>query len=57
MLLDPENGTFRVGCIYGRADDAPRFSYFCGAAAEYLRIADIKCAAHSLSTIQGLFSL
>jgi len=43
-LLEPLNGTFWVGCIYGRNDDASRFGYFCGAAAEYLRVANIQCA-------------
>ena len=45
VLLEPLNGTFWVGCIYGRNDDASRFAYFCGAAAEYLRVANIQCAA------------
>ena len=44
VLLEPMNGTFWVGCIYGRNDDAGRFNYYCGAAAEYLRVANIKCA-------------
>ena len=44
VLLEPLNGTFWVGCIYGRNDDASRFGYFCGAAAEYLRVANIQCA-------------
>ena len=37
IFLDPMNGIFSVNCIYGRNDDAGRFSFFCGAALEYLR--------------------
>ncbi|KAK9830489.1 hypothetical protein WJX72_012015 [[Myrmecia] bisecta] len=37
ILLEPTNGFFWVGCIYGRNDDAQRFGYFCGAALEYLK--------------------
>ncbi|KAK9832645.1 hypothetical protein WJX81_006656 [Elliptochloris bilobata] len=37
VFLEPNNGNFWVGCIYGRADDARRFGFFCGAALEYLR--------------------
>ncbi len=37
VFLEPNNGSFWVGCIYGRADDARRFGFFCGAALEYLR--------------------
>eukprot|EP00210_Caulerpa_lentillifera_P007095 g6788.t1 len=40
-FLEPNNGFFWVGCIYGRYDDAHRFDFFCGAAAEYLRIFNI----------------
>lgn len=36
IFLEPSNGTFWVGCIYGRNDDAARFGFFCGAALEYL---------------------
>jgi starch synthase len=36
-FLEPENGFFWVGCVYGRNDDAHRFGFFCGAALEYLR--------------------
>lgn len=36
-FLEPMNGTFWVGCIYGRNDDAVRFGFFCGAALEYLK--------------------
>lgn len=37
IFLDPMNGNFAVGCIYGRNDDAGRFAFFCGAALEYLK--------------------
>lgn len=36
-FLEPDNGMFGVGCVYGRDDDAHRFNYFCGAALEYLK--------------------
>ncbi|CAM6097771.1 unnamed protein product [Calypogeia fissa] len=36
-FLEPENGMFWVGCVYGRRDDAARFGFFCHAALEYLR--------------------
>jgi starch synthase len=36
-FLEPENGMFWVGCVYGRNDDAHRFNFFCGAALEYLK--------------------
>ncbi|KAL2641893.1 hypothetical protein R1flu_009480 [Riccia fluitans] len=36
-FLEPENGMFWVGCIYGRRDDGPRFGFFCHAALEFLR--------------------
>ena len=49
MLLEPLNGTFWVGCIYGRNDDASRFAYFCGAATDYLRIANIQCVFSSIN--------
>jgi hypothetical protein len=37
-FLEPENGHFWRGCIYGRGDDHVRFGYFCGAALEYLKV-------------------
>jgi hypothetical protein len=37
-FLEPENGHFWRGCIYGRNDDHVRFGFFCGAALEYLRV-------------------
>ena len=45
LFLEPCNGTFWVGCIYGRNDDAPRFGFFCGAALEYLNnhAGDLRC--------------
>jgi len=36
VFLEPENGNFWVGCIYGRNDDAARFGFFNGIAAEYI---------------------
>ena len=36
-FLEPDNGFFWVGCVYGRNDDAHRFGFFCGAALEYLK--------------------
>ena len=37
VLLEPNNGVFWVGCIHGRADDARRSCFSCGAALEHLR--------------------
>eukprot|EP00897_Mesotaenium_endlicherianum_P010422 jgi/Mesen1/9408/ME000614S08673 len=36
IFLEPANGFFWVGCIYGRKDDGARFHFFCQAALEYL---------------------
>lgn len=41
-FLEPENGNFWVGCIYGRNDDHVRFGFFCGAALEYLKRYNVK---------------
>ncbi|URD82982.1 Starch synthase [Musa troglodytarum] len=35
-FLEPRNGMFSVGCIYGRNDDGHRFGFFCHAALEFL---------------------
>ncbi|KAH9325755.1 hypothetical protein KI387_005933, partial [Taxus chinensis] len=35
-FIDPNNGMFRVGCIYGHKDDGKRFEFFCHAALEFL---------------------
>ncbi|THU65148.1 hypothetical protein C4D60_Mb05t00610 [Musa balbisiana] len=35
-FLEPKNGMFSVGCIYGRSDDGHRFGFFCHAALEFL---------------------
>lgn len=35
-FIEPDNGMFRVGCIYGRKDDGQRFGFFCHAALEFL---------------------
>jgi starch synthase len=37
IFLEPTNGYFWAGCIYGRKDDAQRFGFFCHAALEYLK--------------------
>eukprot|EP01025_Chloroclados_australasicus_P026535 TRINITY_DN26388_c1_g1_i6.p1 TRINITY_DN26388_c1_g1~~TRINITY_DN26388_c1_g1_i6.p1 ORF type:complete len:800 (+),score=97.95 TRINITY_DN26388_c1_g1_i6:62-2461(+) len=42
IFIEPENGTFWVGCIYGRQDDSQRFAYFCRAALEYLKHGSLK---------------
>ncbi|CAL4997198.1 unnamed protein product [Urochloa decumbens] len=34
-FLEPQNGMFRVGCVYGRNDDR-RFGFFCHSALEFL---------------------
>lgn len=36
IFLEPENGMFWAGCVYGRRDDGQRFGFFCHAALEYL---------------------
>ncbi|XP_051125428.1 starch synthase 3, chloroplastic/amyloplastic [Andrographis paniculata] len=36
-FLEPQNGLFWVGCIYGRHNDGERFGFFCHAALEFLR--------------------
>ncbi|KAH7365325.1 hypothetical protein KP509_18G020900 [Ceratopteris richardii] len=36
IFLEPENGMFWAGCVYGRRDDGHRFGFFCHAALEYL---------------------
>ncbi|KAF0892509.1 hypothetical protein E2562_016815 [Oryza meyeriana var. granulata] len=35
-FLEPQNGMFWVGCVYGRNDES-RFSFFCHSALEFLR--------------------
>ncbi|MBA0598878.1 hypothetical protein Gorai_005120, partial [Gossypium raimondii] len=35
-FLDPQNGFFSTGCVYGRGNDAQRFGFFCHAALEFL---------------------
>ncbi|KAL2524061.1 Starch synthase 3 [Abeliophyllum distichum] len=35
-FLEPQNGFFSVGCIYGRNNDGERFGFFCHAALEFL---------------------
>lgn len=36
-FLEPQNGHMSAGLIYGRNDDALRFSFFCSAALAWLR--------------------
>ncbi|GLT52638.1 hypothetical protein SLA2020_259660 [Shorea laevis] len=36
-FLEPQNGFFWKGCIYGCGNDAERFGFFCHAALEYLQ--------------------
>lgn len=40
-FIEPDNGFFWVGCIYGGANDAQRFEFFCAAASEYIRIFNV----------------
>ncbi|KAJ3689831.1 hypothetical protein LUZ61_018995 [Rhynchospora tenuis] len=35
-FLEPQNGMFWVGCVYGRGNDGDRFGFFCHAALEFL---------------------
>ncbi|KAM1033523.1 hypothetical protein FF1_037005 [Malus domestica] len=35
-FLEPQNGFFHAGCIYGCKNDAERFGFFCHAALEFL---------------------
>ena len=35
-FLQPDNGHFDVGCIYGRGDDHVRFEFFSKCALEYM---------------------
>lgn len=35
-FIEPGNGMFSAGCIYGRKDDGQRFGFFCHAALEFL---------------------
>ncbi|OMO76835.1 Glycosyl transferase, family 1 [Corchorus capsularis] len=36
-FLEPQNGFFSTGCVYGRSNDAERFGFFCHAALEFLQ--------------------
>ncbi|KAK7363745.1 hypothetical protein VNO77_05899 [Canavalia gladiata] len=36
FFLEPQNGFFQAGCVYGCANDAERFGFFCHAALEFL---------------------
>ena len=41
-FLQPENGHFDVGCIYGRGDDHIRFNFFCECALEWMSHTEAK---------------
>ena len=36
FFIEPQNGFFDVGSVYGRNDDGVKFDYFCNAALEFL---------------------
>ncbi|KAJ1427192.1 Starch synthase, catalytic domain [Sesbania bispinosa] len=36
FFLEPQNGFFQAGCVYGCGNDAERFGFFCHAALEFL---------------------
>ncbi|KAK7264474.1 hypothetical protein RJT34_32083 [Clitoria ternatea] len=36
FFLEPQNGFFNAGCVYGGGNDADRFGFFCHAALEFL---------------------
>ena len=36
FFIEPQNGMFQTGSVYGRNDDAARFNFFCNAALEFL---------------------
>ena len=38
FFVEPANGAFADGGVYGRADDAARFDWFCGAALEFMLV-------------------
>lgn len=35
-FLEPQNGMFEVGCVYGRNNDGDRFEFFCHTSLEFL---------------------
>ncbi|XWS19411.1 hypothetical protein CRYUN_Cryun31cG0013500 [Craigia yunnanensis] len=41
-FLEPQNGLFWTGCVYGCRNDAERFGFFCHAALEFL----LQCGFH-----------
>jgi starch synthase len=58
-FLQPDNGNFDVGCIYGRGDDHVRFEYFSDCALRYLEHAAIVpdiVHAHDWSTSHVCFA-
>jgi len=42
IFLEPENGHFSVGCIYGKNNDHVRFGFFCGSALEFLKVRGVQ---------------
>lgn len=59
VFLDPDNGLFRVGCIYGRNDDANRFAFFNGIATEYIARSGMNpdiVHCHDWQTAPGVFN-
>ena len=58
-FLQPENGHFDVGCIYGRGDDHIRFNFFCECALEWLKVTDAKVDVvhcHDWSSAPAIFA-
>ncbi|BBN03016.1 starch synthase [Marchantia polymorpha subsp. ruderalis] len=60
-FLEPENGMFWAGCIYGRRDDGARFGFFCHSALEFLRqsgkhVDIIHCHDWSSAPVAWLFN-
>ncbi len=58
-FLQPENGHFDVGCIYGRGDDHHRFNFFCDCALEWLKVTDAKVDVvhcHDWSSAPAIFA-
>jgi len=59
VFLEPENGFFWVGCIYGRNDDAARFGFFNSIASEFIARSGIDpdiVHCHDWQTAPGCFS-
>ncbi|XP_022716112.1 starch synthase 3, chloroplastic/amyloplastic-like isoform X2 [Durio zibethinus] len=59
-FLEPQNGFFWTGCVYGCRNDAERFGFFCHAALEFLHQGGfhpdiIHCHDWSSAPVAGLF--